>query len=102
MGKVRVECLSWLTETLSIGGAGNEVTFEHELEGERTTVRGLLNRLVARYPRFGQIVFDAKAQKLTGSVSIFFNGRLLESVDGLETKLNDDDTLTFVPIIEGG
>ncbi len=33
---------------------------------------------------------------------IFLNGRALELVDGLETKLSNADTLTFVPHIEGG
>lgn len=101
MGKVRLEVMSSLAETLGMAGTSEEVISEPETGGDKS-VRGILNRLVARYPRFGRIVFDINAQKLTGRVLIFFNGRDLGLVAGLETRLNDGDTLTFVPTIEGG
>ncbi len=101
MSKVRLEILSGLTETLGIEGTSDVVSLEQEIE-EGKTVRDLLNRLAARYQRFGQVVFDVKAQKLTERVSIFFNGRNLELVNGLATKLSDGDTLTFVAPIVGG
>ncbi len=101
MGKIRLEVLPALAETLGIGGTSEEVISDQESEGD-SSVRELLNRLGARHQRFGQIVFDTNTQKLTGRVIIFFNGRDLELVDGLETKLSDGDTLTFVPFIEGG
>jgi len=101
MGKVRLEVLPSLAETLGIEGTSEEVISDQEIEGDKS-VRYLLNRLCARYQRFGQIVFDIDAQKLTGRVVIFLNGRALELVNGLESKLSDGDTLTFVPLIEGG
>ncbi len=101
MSKVRLEVLSWLAETLDIEEKSGTVSLEQEIE-EGKAVWDLLNRLATRYQRFGQIVFDTNAQKLTGRAVIFFNGRTLELVNGLETKLSDGDTLTFVPIIEGG
>lgn len=93
--------MSSLAETLGMAGTSEEIIPEPENEGDKS-VRGLLNRLAAKHQHFGQIVFDINAQKLTGRVLIFFNGRDLELVDGLETRLNDGDTLTFVPLIEGG
>ena len=101
MSKVRLEILSWLTQTLDIQATGEGVSFDQEIDEDRT-VRDLLNDLAARYQSFGQVVFDIKAQKLTGRVSIFFNGRNLELANGLETRLSDGDTLTFVPPIVGG
>lgn len=101
MDKVRLEVLPSLAETLGIEGTSEEVISDRETEGDNS-VRALLNRLCARYQRFGQIVFDINAQKLTGRVVIFFNGSALELVNGLESKLSDGDTLTFVPLIEGG
>jgi molybdopterin converting factor small subunit len=101
IGKVRLEILSSLAETLDIEETIEEVISEQETYGDRS-IRGLLNRLSARYRRFGQIVFDVSTQKLTGRVTIFFNGRALELSSGLDTKLIDGDTLTFVPLIEGG
>ena len=101
MSKVRVEFLSWLTDTLGIEGTDDEVNLDQEIEGGER-VRDLMSQLALKYPRFGQIVFDVKAQKLTEWVCVFFNGRNLELADGLETKLSNGDTLTFVPPIEGG
>ncbi len=101
MSKVRLEILPALAETLGIEDTSEEVISDQGIEGDKS-VRDLLNRLGARYQRFGQMVFDINAQKLTGRVVIFFNGRTLEPVNGLETKLSDGDTLTFVPLIEGG
>lgn len=101
MSKVSLEILSWLTETLDIEEKSNAINLEQEIE-EGKTVRDLLNRLATRYPRFGQVVFDVKAQKLTERVSIYFNGRNLELANGLATKLSDGDTLAFVAPIVGG
>ena len=101
MGKVHLEILPSLAETLGIERTSEEVISDQEIEGYKS-VKDLLNRLGARYQRFGQIVFDINAQKLTGRVVIFLNGRALELVNGLESKLSDGDTLTFVPLIEGG
>ena len=101
MIKVNLEILSWLTEIFLIEGESDAISIEQEIE-EGETVRDLLNRLATRYPRFGQVVFDVKAQKLTERASIFFNGRNLELANGLATKLNDGDTLAFVAPIVGG
>ncbi len=101
MSKVRLEILSWLTETLGIEGTSDTVSLDQEIEDDKT-VRDLLNQLATRYQPFGQIVFDVKAQKLTERVNIYFNGRNLELASGLATKLSDGDTLTFVAPIVGG
>ncbi len=101
MGKIRLEVLPALAETLGIEATSEEVISDQEIAGDQL-VRDILNRLGARYQRFGQMVFDINTQELTGRVVIFFNGRTLELVNGLETKLSDGDTLTFVPLIEGG
>ncbi len=101
MSTVRVEVLPPLAESLGIEKTSEEVISDPKSEGGNT-VKELLNRLGERHPRFGRIVFDIQTQKLTGKVMIFLNGRALELVDGLETKLSNADTLTFVPHIEGG
>ncbi|MFH1560465.1 MAG: MoaD/ThiS family protein [Chloroflexota bacterium] len=101
MGKVHLDALPWLAETLGIEATSEEDISDQDAESGMS-VRDLLNRLCARYQRFGKIVFDVNAQKLTGRVAIFHNGRVLEMVSGLESKLSDGDNLTFVTPIEGG
>jgi len=101
MSKVRLEFLSWLTDTLDVKGAGDGLILEQEIK-DGNTVKELLMRVAAAYPRFSQTVFDIKSQKLSSGVRIFYNDCQLELVNGLETKLNDHDALIFVPVIAGG
>ncbi len=102
MAKVYLEIRpSSLAETLGIGLSSEEAIADRETDGDQSII-GLLNRLSTRYRRFGQLVFDSNTQKLTGRVGIFLNGRALEPASGLATRLSDGDTLTFVPLIEGG
>lgn len=102
MGKVRLEVLPSLADTLGIEVTSEEVIPEPETGGDHNSVGELLDRLCARYQRFGQLVFDIDTRELTGEVIIFLNGRALELVNGLDSKLSDGDTLTFVPLIVGG
>lgn len=101
MIKVRLEVLPSLAESLGMEAKSEEVITVRESNGGRS-VRDLLNQLSTKYQHFGHFVFDTSTQKLTGRAILFFNGRSLEPAQGLETKLNDGDTLAFVPFIEGG
>lgn len=101
MGKVRVEFLSWLAGTLSKDSESSEIILEAEA-GEDTTVRQILGDIAVKYPRFGELIFDPRNHKLSGKVAVFWNGRHLEMVNGLDTRLTDGDVLTLLPAIEGG
>lgn len=101
IGRVRLEVFPALAESLGIAGNSEEVIPDDESKMGKT-VKDLFNRLAERHRRFGRTVFDVVEQKLTGRVVIFLNGRSLEPVKGLNTELSDGDTLTFVPVIEGG
>ncbi len=99
--KVHIDVLPALGEVLGMEAA-NEEAIPGPETGAAYSVKDLLNHLCTKYRRLGQIVFDCQTQKLTGQVVIFLNGRSLELVDGLETKLKDGDSVTFIPFIEGG
>lgn len=100
MGKVQIEIVPWLSKTVDPESLG-PVILKEEIIGDET-VKGIIGRLVIKYPSFGEIVFDSKTQKLTGRVSLLLNGGFIELVNGLETRLNDSDTLTFVAALGGG
>ena len=101
MSKVHLEILSSLVETIDTNIKKDKIVLEQEIE-EGITVNSLLNRLAKKYQRFGEVVFDVKAQKQTERVNIFLNGRNLELENGLSTILSDGDTLTFITPIVGG
>ncbi len=98
---VHLEILPPLADTLDIDSKSDTVILEQEIE-EDITIRDILNRLSVKYQRFADVVFDIKAQKQTERVNIFLNGRNLELINGLATKLSDGDTLTFIAPIVGG
>src|SRR3990172_5480672 len=99
MAKLNIEVLPSLAEALGMESTSEEGIAD---SGSGFLVKDLLDRFCARYRRFGEIVFDPRKQELTGQVVIFKNGRHLDLIDGLKTKLADGDTLTFIPYIEGG
>jgi molybdopterin converting factor small subunit len=99
--KIKLEFLSWLSEALPAKGSSGKVYREEEVE-EGQTVKDLFLNFAIRYPRFEQLVFDKKIQKIDEKVFILYNGRLLELADGLKTQLIEGDTLVFVPVIQGG
>jgi molybdopterin converting factor small subunit len=99
--KIYLELLSWLSETLDTGEIENSVRFEMDVE-DGCAVKDLFSQIAARYPRFEQSVFDSKLQKLNETVSVLHNNRPIELENGLKTRLNNRDTITLVPIIQGG
>lgn len=90
-----------LADALGIDEKTVETIPENGIEGNYSALE-LLNALCAKYSRFNQSVFDINTHKLTGQVVIFLNGRHLELIEGMETRLSDGDTLTLIPFIEGG
>lgn len=69
-----------------------------------STVNELVNKLAERYgKKFLDAVFeDQKRQKLRETVNILVNGRSIVLMDGLNTKLNDSDSVAIFPPISGG
>ena len=100
MAKVKLQAISWLSRAFVV----EEVSrFDTELEVEdRETVRALFDRLAAKNPVFADYVFDRNTQDLTGRVSVFFNNRVLELVQGLDTEIGDEDFILLVPAYSGG
>lgn len=100
MAQVTLEVLSWLSPRLGAPQAGRTLLQEDVIEGE--TVRDWLRRLAQKYPDFVDLVFDLKAGRLTDHVNLVFNGRLIELLQGLDTRLKDGDTILFLPAYSGG
>jgi molybdopterin synthase sulfur carrier subunit len=64
------------------------------------TVRKLLNILCPTPKRYNEI-FDS-AGNLRGDVKILRNGRNIVFLDGLDTQLNNGDTIAIFPPVFGG
>lgn len=80
-----------------VGGRLVEAPF-----AEGTTVRQVLDGIIARHPPLGPQLFDLDG-RLFRHVHVFVNGRDTHFLpDGLDTVLRADDSLDVFPPVAGG
>ncbi len=66
-----------------------------------STVSELLDNLLARYPALKPHLFDSDGS-LRRHFNIFVNGVHLRELNGMDTKLNDDDKVILMASAAGG
>ncbi|BDR91222.1 MoaD/ThiS family protein [Vulcanisaeta souniana] len=78
-------------------------TFKLELEVTNgLSIRDLIDLISHTFnPKFTEAVLDGD-DKLKGEYVVLVNGKAIEWLNGLATKLNDDDEVVFLPPAEGG
>ena len=86
-----------LYATLRAMAGGNKSV---EVEGG-PTVGGTLDQLVALYPELGEGFFD-EAGAVRSYVAVMVNGRDIRHLDGLDSPIEDGDTLDIFPPVAGG
>ena len=77
---------------------------EEELElKEGSIITDLLSTLVMHYGEpFKKAIYEPKGKDVKPNYIITVNGYLLNQLNGIETKLKDDDHITILPIVSGG
>lgn len=80
--------------------AVGQKTIYREFDGESVTVRTILERLEAEFDGLdGELIEDGSVRDL---LTVLKNGREVVHLDGLETVLEDGDTLSVFPPVAGG
>ena len=97
---IRLEVLPGLSEVFDAKEAG-VIVLEEKVE-RGATVRDVIKKLAMEQHAFGDIVFDAENQKVNGHIVMVLNDRLLESLNGLDTIVEDGDVIRLFPVIAGG
>ncbi len=80
-----------------VGGKTVEFDTEHGI-----TVREMLDVMIARFPKLRTELLD-ETGKMHGHVHFFVNGRDAQFLtDGIETKIQPEDTVNVFPAVGGG
>ncbi|MCX8177567.1 MAG: MoaD family protein [Candidatus Bathyarchaeota archaeon] len=71
--------------------------------GAVITVGTVLNKLAELYGKgFTDYVYDGKTGEVKGFLQFLVNGRSTSTLKGMDTKLEDGDTLAILPPVGGG
>ena len=65
-------------------------------------VLALLGELSRRWPEFRPLVLDAQGTEKGDDVIVLVNGRHIEHLDGVSTKLTEQDCVAVTPLVAGG
>ncbi len=66
-----------------------------------STVEDLIKDLVDRYPKLKKELYTEK-NEITDYLSMFVNDKPLSTLDGMNTKLQNEDILIFFMPVSGG
>jgi molybdopterin synthase sulfur carrier subunit len=92
--KLRVKFLASLSELTGVLKTEVEVP-------DGVTVRKLIDILTERYVKLREELLDERGN-LKPMYNILVNGRAIEWLGGLETRLKDGDEVVFIPPAAGG
>ncbi len=97
--RIKVEILPWLSNSMRPQHIGS-IRFEHQLAG--SSFRDLVREISDSDPAFAKLIYDREADELRFPARAVVNDRLLEFLQGLDTVLNEGDTVTFMATYTGG
>ena len=98
--KVSVEVLSWLKEDFDHEG-WDKLIFDQEI-ARGSSIMDLLQQLGKKYPKFNQKAFADLKNNLLDYCAVVFNGTFLSSLQNLDTKLKEGDSVKLTPGFYGG
>ena len=65
-------------------------------------VLALMGVLSERWPAFRNLILNEDGTDKGDDVMIMVNGRRIEHIDGMATKLTEDDYVAVTPLVAGG
>lgn len=72
-----------------------------KLELEGGSIEEILNSLIEKYPEIGKALFDEK-KCLRPFVSVYINEKNIDTLNGMQTKVENNDEILLLPVIAGG
>jgi molybdopterin synthase sulfur carrier subunit len=68
---------------------------------EGMSLKDLVAKISQEMPRLEK-TFSDQLNDARSNALILINGREISVLNGLETKLNDEDEIVFIPVVHGG
>lgn len=74
---------------------------EPSVNVESGSFKSVLDRIVSKFPALKDHLLDGQNQ-LNGFVKIFVGEEDINTLDGLNTQIGENDTVSIIPAIAGG
>ena len=100
MGKVQLKIPPFFAYIMD-PRASDWFILEKEL-GKETTLFDLLTDLARSNSEFREVVFNPDKRTVSDQINIILNKTLLNFPGEIDTKLNDGDVVTLLPVYSGG
>ena len=95
-----VEAISYVNDMLGAAGAGQKEFTEQAWAGD--TVRTILQRFSARFPKLKEALWDAESGELGPHIEIVFNDTILGIRDSVDTTVHPNDRIILTGQYIGG
>lgn len=70
--------------------------------GRPVSLTALVKKTVEQLPKLKYSLIDPESGEPRRSMLVLVNGREISVLNGLETRVNDEDEVVFVPVVHGG
>jgi molybdopterin synthase sulfur carrier subunit len=80
-----------------------EITGIREVELEVNDIRGIMNQIADLFPAMeGEMFTSSAREELRPRVKVMVNGRNIDFLDGIDTKVDAKDRIAVFPPVAGG
>ncbi|MGD0494653.1 MAG: MoaD/ThiS family protein [Candidatus Bathyarchaeia archaeon] len=70
--------------------------------GRPVSLTALVKKTVEQLPKLKSSLIDPESGEPRRSMLVLVNGKEISVLNGLETRVNDEDEVIFVPVVHGG
>jgi molybdopterin converting factor small subunit len=70
--------------------------------GRPVSLKALVDKIVEQLPKLKTSLIDPESGEPRRTMLVLVNGREISVLNGLETRVNDEDEVVFVPVVHGG
>lgn len=70
--------------------------------GRSVSLRTLVKKTVEKLPMLKSSLIDPESGEPRRTILVLVNGKEISVLNGLETRVKDEDEVVFVPVVHGG